>query len=185
MNEELDTNIYTQKIEKITQWFLNEFGNLSEEELNWKSEKNRWSIAQILEHVITVNESYYPIFDELVAGSYRTPFFGKLPFMHSFFGNLILKYVQPDRRKKTKTISRWEPSYSRIRNDILNRFRTHQKELLKRIKSLANVAGKDTIINSPAGRNVVYSLDKAIAIIIAHEERHLNQAREMWKIRNG
>jgi hypothetical protein len=37
---------------------------------------------------------------------------------------------------------------------------------------------KRTVISSPANRNILYTVDKAFDIILAHERRHFNQATE-------
>jgi hypothetical protein len=38
-----------------------------------------------------------------------------------------------------------------------------------------------TIISSPANKNIEYKLETAFDIIVAHEKRHLEQAREVLK----
>jgi hypothetical protein len=37
----------------------------------------------------------------------------------------------------------------------------------------------ETVISSPANRFIVYKIGRAFDIIVAHEERHLNQAKEV------
>ncbi|MEO0468227.1 MAG: hypothetical protein AAF206_01305 [Bacteroidota bacterium] len=46
-------------------------------------------------------------------------------------------------------------------------------------------AGK--IIHSPANANIVYKLDRAFDIIVVHEERHFEQAKEVdeWRKKNA
>jgi len=178
-------NNRVQTIQHITEQFLNEFNRLSEEELNWKPAKHKWSIAQVMEHIIAVNESYFLIFDQLEAGTYRKPLMAKIPFLPTFFGNLILKYVQPDRKKKTRTLKIWEPSHSRIDPLVMDRFRTHQMELMQRIASLEKLSDKNIIIGSPANKNIVYTLNRVFDIITVHEERHLNQAKEVWLLKTS
>jgi hypothetical protein len=52
-------NTWTTALTTITERFTSLFGGLSEEALNWKPDHNTWSIAQNIEHVIVVNETYY------------------------------------------------------------------------------------------------------------------------------
>ena len=40
------------------------FGHLTREQLNWKPAANSWSVAQCLDHLITINREY--AFDEAV-----------------------------------------------------------------------------------------------------------------------
>ncbi|MDX1667237.1 MAG: DinB family protein, partial [Saprospiraceae bacterium] len=101
-----------------------------------------------------------------------------------FFGNFLLKSVQPERRKKIKTFSIWEPAQSRISVGILQRFIQHQEELKVKIDASETLIKEEAVISSPANRNIVYKLDTAFDIIVSHEQRHLAQAKEILKMQN-
>lgn len=170
---------WSNDIDKITKDSYSQFGHLSIEQLNWKPSPQTWSIAQNLEHLIVVNETYYPVISCLKSGTYKTPFIGKIGFMVSFLGKTVLNAVKPDRKKKMKTFSIWEPTISEIKEDILKRFENHQTELKQKIEASKELIEKGTVISSPANRNIVYKLETAFDIIISHEQRHLEQAREI------
>ena len=103
--------------------------------------------------------------------------------MVDFFGKIILKSVLPDRKRKMKTFPKWEPSYSRINGDILQQFEHHQGELKSLIESSKDLIEKGAVISSPANKNIVYSLKSAFDIIVTHEFRHLEQAKEVNALR--
>lgn len=171
---------WQQKIDELTQEFNERFSDLSPDELNRKPNAQTWSIAENIQHLITVNESYYPVLEQLKEGKYKAPFTAKLPFFVKFMGNTILKSVQPDRRKKMRTFPIWEPQAASVDANIVAHFAEHQGKLKNLIASSSDLLQKGTIISSPANRNIVYTLDKAFDIIVAHEERHLNQAIEAF-----
>jgi hypothetical protein len=77
---------WTSTLGDISRQILTEFGSLSSEQLNWKPNPNTWSIAQNLDHLIVVNETYYLVLASLKAGTYKTPFIAKIGFMVSFLG---------------------------------------------------------------------------------------------------
>lgn len=164
---------WTEKLDSISRQSLTEFGTLTSELLNWKPNSSTWSIAQNLDHLIVVNETYYPVLASLKEGSYKTPFIAKIGFMVSFLGKTVLKAVQPDRQKKMKTFPIWEPTTSRVSEDILKKFEIHQNELKQKIEQAKGLVEKGTIISSPANRNIVYKLETAFDIIVSHEQRHL------------
>ena len=65
---------WIEKIDKLTNQFLQEFSSLNEEELNWKPDPESWSVAQHLDHLIVINQTYFPIIAALKAGQYSLPF---------------------------------------------------------------------------------------------------------------
>ena len=170
---------YLSEIDQITKEFTNAFSNLDVETLNHKASPGTWSIAQNIEHLIRINETYYPIIESIRNKTYVVPFFGRLPFMIRFFGNFILKSVGPDRKKKIKTFPLWEPSKSAIGVDILNQFKNHQEDLKQLIVRSEDLMKSNVVISSPANRNIVYTINDAFRIIIAHEKRHFEQAKEV------
>lgn len=173
---------WTSQIDKITEHFIANFGLLSAEQLYWKPNPHTWSIAQNIDHLIVVNESYYPVLSSLKEGTYKTPFIAKFGFMVSFLGKTVLNGVKPDRKKKMKTFPVWEPVNGQIKDDILQRFASHQNQLKKQIEASSDFVEKGAIISSPANRNIVYKLETAFDIIVAHEQRHLEQAKDILQL---
>ncbi|MEX2600741.1 MAG: DinB family protein [Balneolaceae bacterium] len=170
---------HTEEIDKTTDEFLRLFGSLDHRELNWKPDPETWSIAQNMDHIIVLNETYFPVFAELQAGTYRPPWIANLGFLASFFGKMIYNTVKPGGKMKIKTFPIWEPATSEVPEGILTRFQKHQSALKQQIEAMAEFANKGTIISSPANRFIVYRLNTAFDIIVSHEQRHLKQAREV------
>lgn len=170
------------QLDTVTVQFLENFRSLSSEQLNWKPNSQTWSIAQNIQHLIVVNETYYPVLHALKAGTYKTPFIAKFSFMVSFLGRTVLNAVKPDRKKKMKTFPIWEPALSQIEGDILKSFENHQNELKKQIEAANELIEKEIIISSPANRHIVYSLATAFDIIVSHEQRHFEQAKEVLQL---
>ena len=175
----MDTAKWTSELTAISDTFRAEFSHLDSDELNWKPAADRWSIGQNLQHLIAVNESYYPIIEQVRAGAYKVPWPGRIGFMHRFFGKFILKGSGPDRRRKIKTFPIWQPGKSELPGGILQQFFRHQEGLALWMASCSDLLDQETLISSPANRNIVYSLATAFDIIIAHERRHLEQSCEV------
>lgn len=173
---------WTLTLDNITKQSQTEFGTLTNEELNWKPNSSTWSIAQNLDHLIVVNETYYPVLASLKEGTYKTPFTAKIGFIVSFLGKTVLKAVQPDRQKKMNTFPIWEPSTSKVSEDILKKFEIHQNVLKQKIEEAKGLIEQGVVISSPANRNIVYKLETAFDIIVSHEQRHLEQAKEILHI---
>lgn len=174
---------WSTELEMVTHSFKTEFATLTGDQLNWKSSSKQWSIAQCINHLIVVNQTYFPIVDQIRNKSYYTPWYGKIRFITKSLGNIVLDAVSPERRKKMKTLAIWEPAISLVRSDILDQFEKHQQELKRLITSSEDLLERETVISSPANRMIVYKLETAFDIIVAHEKRHLEQAKEVNKLR--
>jgi len=156
------------------------FGDLSSDELNWIPSDKTWNIAQNLEHIILINTSYFPIIQSIKEGTYKIPFPGRFRFVVNFFGKILLKAVQPNGKKRTKTLSIWEPPESEVDPEyLLIKFEEHQETFKEVIANSEDLLRKETVISSPANKNIVYSLKTAFDILVAHEQRHLEQSKEI------
>ena len=178
----MDTSRWTKTIDQVTHDFKASFGALNERELNWKPTPTAWSIAQNIDHLIVINTTYFPLLMKLREGKLDIPWIGKINFMVNWFGKVILKSVQPDRKKKMKTFPLWEPSQSALPIDILLRFEKHQSELKTMIESCRELLDAHAVMLSPANKNIVYKLETAFDIITTHERRHFEQAKEVLNL---
>ena len=174
---------WTKQIDEITAAFKKEFSNLSVKRLNWKPNAQTWSIAQNMDHLIVINDSYVPILKQVRNNTHKLPWIAKLDFMVHFIGKTVLKAVHPETRRKTKTFSIWEPSATDLGADIIDKFEQHQEALKKLITESMDLVEKGTVISSPANRNIVYKLETAFDIIVTHEQRHFEQAKESLTMR--
>jgi len=173
------TQKWISQLDTLTAAYTAAFSLLTKDQINWKPNPSSWSIGQVMDHVITLNETYYPIVGELQRGTYRTPWTAKVPLLVNWFGSFILNGVEPQRKKKIKTFPIWEPAQSSVPGDIVQRFAEHQKKLGEMMASCEKFIQAGTVISSPANRHIVYKLEAAFDIIVAHERRHLNQALEV------
>jgi uncharacterized damage-inducible protein DinB len=177
MNE---SQSYISELEQISQDVKSAFSNLSPEMIYQKPDSKNWSIAENLTHIILLNSSYFPIFKKLQNGNFSSAFVSKISFFPKVIGDMIFKSVSDGGKRKVKTFPLWEPQTSLDqKEDILDKFIEHQKELSDWINNLQLFLEQRTIIHSPANKLIVYSLNKAFEIIIAHEKRHLNQAKNL------
>lgn len=173
------TQKWTESVDQITQEAINSFVNIPLENIHLKPNPKIWSIAENIEHLITINKTYFPILERLKNGTYQGAFIGRFPFFTNLFGDMIFKSVSDGGKKKQKTFPLWEPKIQQGDDTILERFKQHQEELKSWIVQMEPLIKKNQIIHSPANKLIVYSLEKAIEIIIAHEHRHLDQAKNL------
>jgi hypothetical protein len=157
------------------------FGHLNPEQLNWKPAADSWSVAQCLDHLITSNRANEPVVDRILKGEYRKTFLHRLPFLPSFFGNMMVKAISPDSQRKFKAPPTSQPSSSSIDPQIVERFVTNQREMLAKMKLVEDRDPAEINITSPFVSLAVYSLLDAFRLMVAHERRHFAQAQRVMR----
>lgn len=170
---------WISRIDAVTGAFQRELGPLAPENLNLKPNIESWSVAQVLQHLILVNSSYFPVIVAIKEKKYTLPVIGRLRFLVNWMGKFILSSVQPSEKKKIKTFPVWDPEETQVHLDVLSQFVQNQDALKAAIAGAEGLIRQGAVISSPANRYVVYTLETAFEIIVTHEERHLAQALDI------
>ena len=155
------------------------FGKLTAQQLNWKPNAESWSIGQCFDHLITANETYFPIFEQIIKGENPRTFWKSLPVLPTFFGWMLIKFLSPESTKRLKAPDIFKPSSSDIDSNIINDFAEQQNQLTSLMKKTAELDLRRIKIPSPAVRFVTYSLMDCYTILVVHEKRHFQQARRV------
>ncbi|MDT4966876.1 MAG: hypothetical protein QOJ64_1613 [Acidobacteriota bacterium] len=160
----------------IAEQTLSDFGDLTPHQLNWKPGPEQWSAAQCFDHLITSNQSYFPSFEKVLSGEKRNTFWESLPWLPAFWGNMLIKAVSPESKRKLKAPKIFQASTSSVDGAIIRRFIDQQNQVIKYMKATEGLDLEKIKISSPVTRVIAYSLMDAYRVIIAHEKRHLLQA---------
>jgi hypothetical protein len=169
-------NNITQRLHAISVSFNNEFTDLNAIQLNWKPSPLQWSIAQCIDHIIVSNEQYLPALKATVSGKYKLTFWEKLNPLTKYTGRKMIQTLGAEVKKKYKSPKIFEPSRSHIDQSIIQRFLSHQEELIKLFTILENPRFEKSIISSPVAVLITLTIPDVLGIITVHEERHLKQA---------
>ena len=157
------------------------FGALNGEQLNWKRSADEWSVAQCFEHLIKINSTYFPQLQDVADGSHLQTWRARVPFLPRLFGSLVLGAVKPAAPRKLKAARHVQPATSAIGPDIIERFVTHQQDVIERMKQTGHRDLSAVVIISPLAPIAVYSVLDAFRIIVTHERRHMAQAERVTK----
>ena len=166
---------WTSRMDHVTQAVSQACGTCDPAALQVRPGSGQWSAAEVLEHIMTLNTSYFPLFDKILAGTFRPPLVGRLPLLPRWFGRMILRSVKPDTTRKSKTLSIWQPVDARRHFAGATEFLKHQEMLKDYFLGLTPMLDGNVVIHSPAGKGIVYPLKDALEILVTHEERHLLQ----------
>src|SRR6266540_6372609 len=108
-----------QVIADVTAHSRELLSGLSAETLNWKPAPRRWSAAQCLEHMIAAHSAYFPIFERVRRGEYRSRAWERIPLLPLLFGLSLAEGLNGEAAKMMKAPPVFQPSQSAIPADIV------------------------------------------------------------------
>ena len=171
--------IWHDEIRDITEQFKVNFESLNEEQINLKPNAKSWSIGQVIEHLIKTTENYSKIPHKIRSQEYKPSILTRINFLPKFYGKMLLKYVEPESKRKINTFKIFEPETSNINSNIVNEFKDSQNILHSFIDDNLDLVSNSTVVPSPVSNYIFYHFDTVIDILINHQKRHLNQAQNI------
>ncbi len=166
---------------EVTREAQERFGELTARQLNWQPGASRWSIGQCFDHLLTANAGYLPIFEQALDGTLKRTVWQRLPWIPRFWGKLMIHTVSPETPRKVKAPKIFHPASSDVDGAIVRRFVEQQEQAVAFMRASEDVDSEQIIIPSPVTAVITYSLIDAFRIIVAHEQRHLLQAKRVME----
>ena len=158
-----------------------EFGPLSAAQVNWKPSAEEWSVGQCFEHLIKTNGGFVNVLEGIARGEHRPGAWERWSPLSGFFGWMLERTLSREGGPKFKAPAKLVPAASGVEPEIVERFAAHQRELAGLMRRVAHVNLRETVVTSPVSGFVTYSLRDAFRIVVAHERRHLRQARRVTR----
>ncbi len=157
--------------------FQQSIGTLSREQINWRLDMRYWSIAECLDHLNVVNKLYFPIVERAIFSCKDKPEFrdNDETYMHTLTGNMMIKMVKPENRKRTKAPRLFLPTSSVYEVSILSTFQAQHKVLLTYIEAAMGLNIALVKVYSPVNKIFKFNLGDALANIVHHDRRHFEQ----------
>jgi len=161
--------------------FYSMISSLSREQLNWKYDMRSWTIAECLDHLNIMNRLYFPIIERALHAVKGKPEFQDTGenFMHTLTGNMMIKMVRPENRKKSKAPQLFLPTQSQYDTSITQQFNVQHKALIAFIDDSMGLSLAAVKVYSPANKVFKFNLGDCFAMIIHHDRRHFEQMLRM------
>jgi hypothetical protein len=160
-----------------------QFGGLHAGQLNWRPDANRWSVAQCFDHLLTANRLILERADEALADAGPRTIWQRLPVLPAVFGWLLVRSQAPGGTRRFTAPPAAQPSPSSIAADVVSRFVRQQREsaarAAARVQAIGVRAAADVIMTSPFVTFITYSVLDGLRLIVAHNHRHVEQARRV------
>ena len=156
---------------------------LSDPQFTWSPGGGVWSVGQCIEHLNVTARVYLPALDEGIASAIRAGVYGNGPFTYNVLGRLMVRSMEPPPLFRFKAPVMFAPPAApqpqRARGEIMAGFRGYQVQYIDRLRQANGVDLAKAKVVSPVNRFLHISLGSGFALQIAHERRHLWQARQL------
>jgi hypothetical protein len=152
---------------------------LSDPQFEWQPAPGRWSIAQCIEHLNTTARLYLPQLDEAIANAIRRGTYGEGPYSYNIFGRFLTALMEPPPRIRVASPPAFHPPPTRPRGEVMAAFRAYQVQFVDRLRQANGLDLARATVRSPMYSWLRFSLGSGFALMLAHERRHLWQARQI------
>ena len=173
---------------QISETVRDEFGNLTAEQLFWKPSEKSWSIAQCLAHLNAYSSYYVPVFNERIKNSrFRTP---SEYFISTPLGNATYRSVKLGKVKNIRRVLKSPKDYNPLVNKTLKTenavedflaFQDQMTEILDNANQINIKKAKCSLSVRPI---IKLRMGDALQFIVYHNERHVEQAKNVMKKAN-
>lgn len=155
-----------------------EFEKLSNEELNWKSNPESWSVLECIEHLNLYGDYYLPEIKKRMqqAATQKT----SSEFKSGLLGNYFAKNMLPkEKLHNIKTFKDKNPVNSQLTRAVLGRFVEQQKTLLDLLEQAREQDLSKVKTGISISKFIKLRLGDTFRILVYHNQRHIVQAKRV------
>jgi DinB family protein len=170
---------YLHQLLSIRQEVPGLVAHLSDEQFGWSPAPKRWSMAQCFDHLNATARAFVPAMDKAIGDAQTRGLRADGPFAYSVFERLFLRSTEPPPRLRFPAPRVLAPAPDKPKAAILSEFTDWQDRIEQRIRLADGLDLRRARARSPAFPLFVWSLGSLFAVTLAHERRHLWQARQI------
>ena len=151
---------------------------LSPEQLTWKPDDRRWSIAQCLDHLTRTVQLYPAEIERMIAES-RARAATARPYREGWISRWIVSSMEPPPGLRIRTRRSVEPGADVDGATVVREFERSFARLNELILAADGVSMRHGRMRSPFARMFRFTLGQVLAMNLAHARRHVWQARQV------
>ncbi|MGV3587008.1 MAG: DinB family protein [Adhaeribacter sp.] len=177
VNKEQFLSKLENKVESHLEEAIRVFQNISEETLLRPATNGGWSIAQCLDHLNSYGQYYLPHIQKGLNKNINL--INADTFQSSWLGNYFTRLMDPGTgKKKQKAAKIHQPAPNLDAHAVVAEFIQQQETLLTYIKQSRQVDLNKIKIPVSILKWIKLNLGDVLQFLIAHNERHLQQAKK-------
>ncbi len=151
-----------------------EYQELSEEQLNWKENTEKWSVLECLEHLNLYGDFYLPEIKNKMAASTVS---ADATFKSGWLGNYFAMSMLPKEKLNVmKTFKDKNPVGSDLDKSIIERFLSQQYTMLELLDKASSINLNKVKTGISISNWIKLKLGDTFRVVIYHNDRHIVQA---------
>ncbi len=159
------------EVQQIIETVETEFLPLNKAALNRKPAFDKWSILECFEHLNRYNRFYNAELETAVKSSGKAA-----PFRPGWLGDYFVRSISPENAQPMKTMKHLNPGGSKLGMEVLEEFLNHQRHLLQLLTQAKQANLNRRKVKVEVLRLLRMKTGDAFRFVIAHQQRHLQQA---------
>jgi len=156
---------------------------ITDAQFGWRPGPGRWSPGQIVSHLNLAGGSYVERIALLLQDARARGLRERGDFRPGLLGGMMVRSMEPTSRRRFKAPAIWQPADDdgpRLdRAAELARWHALHDALEAQIRAAAGLDMRRIRLASPVSRLIRMSVGDALALLLAHERRHLLQLRKV------
>ena len=152
---------------------------LTDAQFNWRPAPDRWSMAECFDHLNVTARLFMPAVDAAIATARAQGWRSQGPFVYPPFERLFLRLSEPPPKVRFKAPASFRPAANKPADCVRGEFMDWQEKLGERLVHADGLDLRRARHRSPAIGVFRWSLGTIFAVMLAHERRHIWQARQV------
>jgi hypothetical protein len=152
---------------------------LTDAQLNWRPSEGRWSIAECVAHLTATGNLYLDPLDRAIERGHARAMFGGREFQPNGIGRWLIAQMEPPPKRKTRAMKKITPQLVQSGKTLATEFEAMHRELIDRVRRSTSLDLSRVKLRSPLIPLIRLPLGTWLAFLVAHERRHLWQARQV------
>lgn len=156
-------------------------GQLNGDQLRQRPQPGKWSVAECLVHLNLSSQEELTVIDDVLARMNEESPPSGATYKMDLLGRFLKWTLEPPPKfwSRIKTTDTFQPQNVGPVEEVLPRFLELQEQIKSRVERADGLPLDEIKVVSPFNRRVRYNLLSCFHVMLAHERRHLWQAREI------
>ena len=170
---------FAEAMRAVQRDFLHLVQSLTDQQLNWRPTDGRWSIAECVAHLTAIGRAYTAPIEQAVERGFKRGYLGGRDFEPGRVGRWLIAQMEPPPRRRMTAPRKIVPQHVASVASLKTAYEETHRELIRVVLRAEGLDLSRVKLNSPLMPLLRQPLGTWMAVLAAHERRHLWQARQV------